>query len=682
MTIDKMAKTIIEAVKHSENKGTQPYDTTAEVIRVEGDTAWVYISGGVSETPVKKTINCVKGDIVQVRVGGGSAWITGNESKPPTDDAKADVANETAITASKRARTAFTTAENAQTTASNALNKANQAQTSADGKNTIYYGITQPTGGSIGDTWFNEAEDNAIYRFNGTTWVKAELGEDAIANLSITNAKIADGTIQNAKIGNLDAGKITSGTIDSNRLNIGEIISVGDIAVEGDIPTKLSQLTNDSSYATTGQVSTAKNEAEATASADATAKANEAKKTATNFLTVITGTTGISVHDTNDTSNYVNIASNLFKIVTGGVERFKAWVENNVAKVRVGAETAGHVLIQSSGMDVYGGDGTENLAHIGYDYGNDAQGGLVEAPYYTFGTRGIGDIGNYSFVQGTNCTAEYIAAHAEGIDSQAKGGVSHAEGYGCIAWDSSHAEGQETTACNGSHAEGQSTVAGTNTGGNGQAHAEGAYTNAVHNVSHAEGFHTDTGNAYQHVQGQYNQIVNGYADVVGWGTYSSRKNISALDIDGNLKLKGDVYVGCNDDSTGGSKLFPASLTRSGATAVSVAHATWTALDDTSNPDNSKVEITEAGIYILFGAVRFSSNATGRRAIRWYNTTSSEAVTRSNSNTTAVSGVETYVQTTLFTEVTTPTTYRLQAYHNAGSGTSLNVTPYISVVRLA
>ena len=232
MTIDKMAKTIIEAVKHSENKGTQPYDTTAEVIRVEGDTAWVYISGGVSETPVKKTINCFKGDIVQVRVGGGSAWITGNESKPPTDDAKADVANETAITASKRARTAFTTAENAQTTASNALNKANQAQTSADGKNTIYYGSTQPTGGSIGDTWFNEAEDNAIYRFNGTTWVKAELGEDAIADLAITNAKI----------GNLDAGKITSGTINVNRLNVSQIISTGDIATNEDLGVVASDL--------------------------------------------------------------------------------------------------------------------------------------------------------------------------------------------------------------------------------------------------------------------------------------------------------------------------------------------------------------------------------------------------------------------------------------------------------
>jgi hypothetical protein len=46
------------------------------------------------------------------------------------------------------------------------------------------------------------------------------LGEDAIANLSITNAKIADATIQSAKIANLDAGKITSGTINTQTLSI------------------------------------------------------------------------------------------------------------------------------------------------------------------------------------------------------------------------------------------------------------------------------------------------------------------------------------------------------------------------------------------------------------------------------------------------------------------------------
>lgn len=119
MNLDKLVKTTIEAVKHSEKQGTQPYDTTAEVLRIEGDTAWVHISGGVSETPVKLTINAVKGDIVQVRISGGQAWLTGNATKPPTDDAKANIANNNANDAKGKAIKAISTAEKASKIAGN-----------------------------------------------------------------------------------------------------------------------------------------------------------------------------------------------------------------------------------------------------------------------------------------------------------------------------------------------------------------------------------------------------------------------------------------------------------------------------------------------------------------------------------------------------------------------------------
>lgn len=72
------------------------YDTPATVRRVEGDTAWVHIDGGVDETPVKMTIAAHEGDKVQVRVGGGTAWLAGNGSRPPTDDFLASLAKETA----------------------------------------------------------------------------------------------------------------------------------------------------------------------------------------------------------------------------------------------------------------------------------------------------------------------------------------------------------------------------------------------------------------------------------------------------------------------------------------------------------------------------------------------------------------------------------------------------------
>ena len=91
MGID-LIKDMAEAVKATarQQERTSPYDTSAEVRRIEGGTAWVHIPGGVDETPVKLTIACKPGDTVQVRVGGGSAWLVGNASAPPTDDTRAN----------------------------------------------------------------------------------------------------------------------------------------------------------------------------------------------------------------------------------------------------------------------------------------------------------------------------------------------------------------------------------------------------------------------------------------------------------------------------------------------------------------------------------------------------------------------------------------------------------------
>ena len=77
-------------------KTTSAYDTPATVTRIEDGIAWVHIDGGVDETPVKMTVSAHEGDVVKVRVGGGTAWLTGNGSRPPTDDALAAVAKDLA----------------------------------------------------------------------------------------------------------------------------------------------------------------------------------------------------------------------------------------------------------------------------------------------------------------------------------------------------------------------------------------------------------------------------------------------------------------------------------------------------------------------------------------------------------------------------------------------------------
>lgn len=93
-------------------------------------------------------------------------------------------------------------------------------QTTADGKNTVFYSASAPStsGRKVNDVWFDTDDGNKMYYWNGSAWTAQQFGTNAIKNLSITNALIADGTIQNAKIGNLDAGKITTGTLSATRI--------------------------------------------------------------------------------------------------------------------------------------------------------------------------------------------------------------------------------------------------------------------------------------------------------------------------------------------------------------------------------------------------------------------------------------------------------------------------------
>ena len=132
--IDQLAKEMAEIIKETINKKVSAYDTQAEVLRVEDGIAWVHIPGGVDETPVSLTLNANKGDLVQVRVSGGNAWLTGNGSSPPTDDTTANYAlndAQNAIALGSKAMAAADAAEQAAESAWNSASEAEQAATEA-----------------------------------------------------------------------------------------------------------------------------------------------------------------------------------------------------------------------------------------------------------------------------------------------------------------------------------------------------------------------------------------------------------------------------------------------------------------------------------------------------------------------------------------------------------------------
>lgn len=109
-------------------------------------------------------------------------------------------------------------------------------------------------------------------------------------------------------------------------------------------------------------------------------------------------------------------------------------VENNMPTSRVGYQNSGHSVIDSGGMEIYGGDGTTQIANLGYGPGASSSGSTLNAPYYTLGTRASGPVvGNYSMVEGYNNTASGYASHCEGRGNTASGHYSHAGGRGTIA---------------------------------------------------------------------------------------------------------------------------------------------------------------------------------------------------------------------------------------------------------
>lgn len=85
--MNELAEVISEAIKGNQQTGS---DYTARVVKVEGSTAYVQITGSdIADTPVAMSVSCKPGEMVRVRVANGKAWITGNDSSPPTDDSAA-----------------------------------------------------------------------------------------------------------------------------------------------------------------------------------------------------------------------------------------------------------------------------------------------------------------------------------------------------------------------------------------------------------------------------------------------------------------------------------------------------------------------------------------------------------------------------------------------------------------
>lgn len=98
--------------------------------------------------------------------------------------------------------------------------KALAAQTSADGKNTVFYQATQPptTGRKTGDTWYNTAKDNAISKWDGSKWTEITFGAGAISDSIISADKLSTDIVNQLNTAASDAAtaKATANTAKTN----------------------------------------------------------------------------------------------------------------------------------------------------------------------------------------------------------------------------------------------------------------------------------------------------------------------------------------------------------------------------------------------------------------------------------------------------------------------------------
>lgn len=486
MSLNEIVKTMQDAVNRQTDQAKPGgYDTTATVRRIEGDTAFVHIPGGVDETPVKLTINAKAGDNVQVRVSGGSAFLVGNGSSPPTDDARANQAYTVATVAEGAAENALANAARAAEAADSAQASATRAE-SAAGDAVIAAGNAQTAAASA-----QTAADTAL--------VSLSTVEDVVGVLNWitehgTMTLTSDVTVNPAHVYFIvdPAGDYVVG---------GTHYSIVSDPKDADLSTYY-ELTVDESVENYVATHVAvDSEGLWLIPEDNATPASSGKK-----ILIATGAG----------STYTTAGTYIIEKV-GGVDTVLA--EFTASGSVIGDAAGAHTVIDNDGMQIYSVDSLANvinLANIGYGPGTDSGGGTSYAPYYTFGRRITGSEGNYSV--------------AEGYFSRADGYASHAEGTASVDSNSfcGHAEGSTTyvlAPCG--HAEGISST------------VRGDYAHAQNNGTYADRrSHTVIGEYNIRDQAGANGTVRGdYAVIVGNGTAdNARSNAATVDWSGNIDI--------------------------------------------------------------------------------------------------------------------------------------------------
>ena len=581
---DKIEKDLMEAIKRAAEPKTMPFDEEAEVVRIDGDIAWVHFAGGVPETPVKMTIDCKKGDMVQVHVASDGAFLVGNATSPPTDDTKATVADKKADKAKVIAIDAKELAESANHFAGIAKAAADEAEVSASeakesAENASEYAARAlgnlSTVQSVSETlnWITQhgtmtlTSDVALdpthvyfvvdaggdYTVGGTTY--AIVTEPDVADISTYYELSIDESLNNY-VGThlaldseglwlLPASSIINKVLIAT--GAGTTYTTAGTYIIDDFGNTVAMFGKNSTIGISdGTQSYLYEDYHSLQMVDKEGRTyfhvSDLRDTDGN-LTVTETFTG------DGSTVYFDVSFSLYSIGT---------VTVNGTTVTPQSVVSSTVMISPAPAS-----GSE----IKITYVTKSQ--LAKA--FTLGFRRTGTVGVFSFAEGYDVVSSGNFAHAEGHNSTASGDMSHAEGKQTTASGYvSHSEGENTKARGiNSHAEGYEAIA------SGQySHAEGAWTTASGKASHAEGGDSVASGELSHAQnmsiaskeaqtslGTFNvedtasttthpsgrTAYGEYAVIVGNGTADNARS-NALTVDWN----GDVFMALDTTAQSGT----------------------------------------------------------------------------------------------------------------------------------
>lgn len=402
---------------------------------------------------------------------------------------------------------------------------------------------------------------------------------------------------------------------------------------------------------------------------------NKASQEATNYLS-FDSQTGLTIGQANLNSK-VNISSGGIKLYDEGGN-----VKTNISSQysTFGDENAIHVRVDSLGMKVYGGNNGEELYAEFSSFAN-IYGGYgdlhIDSDDLTFSRDGV-EVTKFE-THVNNITMPIVTANVSGY---------YPTPFYTVSFDSPSYYGFEPERVNYKNPSGINFIKIPRQDEWTDETLFYTFEEGVLKIYKASSTSTISGTisiAITLINRQYTArgVIGSFEDTTYNGSMlkvangesaTNRSNAFNVLSDGDVRIKGDMYVGCNGDSTGGRKLVSASVDGGSGTKSNVA--TGTTLKNLTS-----VTLSDPGVYMFLGLARFPANANGRRGLAWGSTSTGyfdnslvvvPPVTESN-------GI-TRIQSIAIVTVASSLSVYLNCYHTAG--TPLNIEYYWRYIKLA